>query len=117
MGIGCLRKVCPAAESSGRRSLGRCVNPKKYASIPVPALVIFANPHSQGAWVEANADASVKAATDAALTALTATQEQAVKEAVPTAHVIELPNANHFVFLSNETDVLREIGGFVAGLN
>jgi hypothetical protein len=33
------------------------------------------------------------------------------------AHVIELPNANHFVFLSNEAGVLREIGGFVAGLN
>jgi hypothetical protein len=93
------------------------MNPKKYASIPVPALVIFANPHSQGAWVDANTDPAVKAAIDAALTALTARQELAVKEAVPTAHVVELPNANHFVFLSNEADVLREVGGFVAGLN
>lgn len=31
--------------------------------------------------------------------------------------VVELPNANHFVFLSNEADVLREIRDFVAGLN
>jgi pimeloyl-ACP methyl ester carboxylesterase len=97
------------------------MNPtKKYASIPVPALVIFANPHSQGAWVEGNTDASIKAAADAsssALSALTARQEKAVREAVPTALVIELPKAHHFVFLSNEADVLREIGGFVAGLN
>jgi len=86
----------------------------------VPALVIFANPHSQGAWVEGNTDASIKAAADAsssALSALTARQEKAVREAVPTALVIELPKAHHFVFLSNEADVLREIGGFVAGLN
>ena len=34
---------------------------------------------------------------------------------MPTAHVVELPNANHFVFLSNEADVLREIRDFVAG--
>jgi pimeloyl-ACP methyl ester carboxylesterase len=36
---------------------------------------------------------------------------------LPTAHVVELPNASHFVFLSNEADVLREIRDFVAGLN
>jgi pimeloyl-ACP methyl ester carboxylesterase len=53
----------------------------------------------------------------AALAALTAKQEKAVKDAVPTAHVVELPNASHFVFLSNEADVLREIRDFVAGLN
>jgi hypothetical protein len=31
--------------------------------------------------------------------------------------VITLPNANHFVFLSNEDDVLREMRSFLAGLN
>lgn len=36
---------------------------------------------------------------------------------MPTARVVELPNASHFVFLSNEADVLREIRDFVAGLN
>ncbi len=97
------------------------MNPtKKYDRIPVPALVIFANPHSLGAWLDGNTDASVKAAADAAstaMTALVARQEKAVKDAVPTARVIELPHANHFVFLSHEADVLREIGSFVTGLN
>ena len=97
------------------------MNPtKKYASIPVPALVIFANPHSLGAWVEGNTDVSVRsalAASSTTLTALPARQEKAVKDAVPTAHVIELPHANHFVLLSNEADVLREMRSFLASLN
>jgi non-heme chloroperoxidase len=96
------------------------MTPAKYTNIPVPALVIFANPHSQGPWVERNTDASVRASANAysaALAALTAKQEKAVKDAVLTAYVVELPNANHFVFLSNEADVLREIRDFVAGLN
>jgi non-heme chloroperoxidase len=114
-------RVVRQRDLPGGAALGSLfMNPRKYASISVPALVIFANPHSQGAWVEGNSDASVKAAAAAystALAALTAKQEKAVKDAVPRAHVIELPNANHFVFLSNEADVLREIGGFVAALN
>jgi non-heme chloroperoxidase len=94
--------------------------PATYTSIPVPALVIFANPDSQGSWFERNTDPSVRALANsysAALTALTAKQVKAVKDAVPTAHVVELPNANHFVFLSNEADVLREIHAFLAHLN
>ena len=94
MGIGCQRKAYQA--------------------------IIFANPHSEGPWAERNTDASVRASANAysaALAALTAKQEKAVKDAVPTAHVVELPNASHFVFLSNEADVLREIRDFVAGLN
>jgi non-heme chloroperoxidase len=96
------------------------MNPRKYTSIPVPALLIFSNPHSQGAWVESSTDASVRAGADAysaALAALTDRQEKAVKDAVPAAHVVTLPGANHFVFLSNPADVLREIRGFLAGLN
>jgi pimeloyl-ACP methyl ester carboxylesterase len=94
--------------------------PKKYSDIPVPALVIFANPHGLGTWVDRNNDASVRAAADAysaALGRLTERQEKAIKDAVPAAHVITLPNANHFVFLSNEADVLREMRSFLAGLN
>jgi len=87
--------------------------PKKYTDIPVPALVIFANPHSLGTWVERNIDASGRAA----LAASVMRQEKAIKDAVPSAHLVELPNANHLVFLSDEADGLREMGRFVAGLN
>ncbi len=31
-------------------------------------------------------------------------------------HVIEMPGANHYVFITNEADVLRELGAFLGGL-
>ena len=93
---------------------------KKYTAIPVPALVIFANPHSQGIWVDKNADPSVQTAAkpySTALEALTQRQEKSVAEGVLSAHVIALPDANHYVFLSNEADVLREMRAFIARLH
>jgi non-heme chloroperoxidase len=90
---------------------------KKYTAIPVPALVIFANPHSQGIWVDKNADPSVQIAAktySTALEALTERQEKSVENGVSTAHVITLPGANHYVFLSNESEVLKDIDAFLA---
>ncbi len=90
---------------------------KKYSKIPVPALVIFANPHSQGTWVDANRDPAVQTAARAystALSALTKRQEKSVESGAPGAQVITLPGANHYVFLSNEADVLREMRAFLA---
>src|SRR6185437_3068894 len=92
---------------------------KKYTDIPVPALVIFANPHSLGTWVDDNTDPSVRTAAKAystALAALTERQEKAVENGMPTAHVVTLLGANHYVFLSNEADVLRKMRTFLAGL-
>lgn len=43
-------------------------------------------------------------------------QVAAFEHAMPKAHVVRLPTADHFVFRSNEADVLREIRAFVAGL-
>jgi non-heme chloroperoxidase len=93
---------------------------KKYTAIPVPALVIFANPHSQGIWVDENTDPSVQTAARAystALEALVERQEKSVGDGVPTAHVITVPGANHYVFLSNESEVLKDICAFIADLH
>jgi len=93
--------------------------PKKYTKIPVPAFIIFANPHSQGTWVDDN-NPSVRAAAKAyssALTPLTEKQKKAVQDGVPTAHVVTLPNAHHYVFLSNGTEVVREIRAFITDLH
>jgi pimeloyl-ACP methyl ester carboxylesterase len=92
---------------------------KKYTGIPVPALIVFANPHSQGTWVDGNTDRSVQTAAKAysrALVALTERQKKAVEDGVPTAHVVTVPGANHYIFLSNEADVLREMRVFLAGV-
>jgi non-heme chloroperoxidase len=93
---------------------------KKYTAIPVPALVIFANPHSQGTWFGENTDSSVQTAAktySTALEALTERQEKSVENGVPTAHVITLPGASHYVFLSNEAEVLKDIDLFLASLH
>ena len=90
---------------------------EKYSDIPVPALVIFANPHSLGTWVDDSSDPSVQNAAhaySAALAALTEGQEKAVENSVHMAHVITLSGANHYVFLANEMDVLREMRPFLA---
>ena len=92
---------------------------KKYAAIPVPALVIFAIPHDQGAWLKGSSDpALLEAAKNSAAMDMRVTESQAkaIEEAVPTARVVRLAGANHFVFLSNEADVLREMRIFLSGL-
>jgi hypothetical protein len=40
-----------------------------------------------------------------------------LRSGVPNARVVELVGANHYVFLSNEPDVLREVRPFLADLH
>jgi non-heme chloroperoxidase len=92
---------------------------KKYTAIPVPALVIFAVPHDQGPWIKNHPDPAVREAAKARSeeeVVLVEKQAQAFENGVPSAHVIRLAGAHHYVFLSNEADVLREIRAFVARL-
>jgi pimeloyl-ACP methyl ester carboxylesterase len=91
----------------------------KYTAIPVPALFVFANPHSLGTWVDHSTDPAVETKAKAystELAALTARQENAVQNGVPNAHVISLQHAHHYVYLSNEDDIVREIRAFVSAL-
>jgi pimeloyl-ACP methyl ester carboxylesterase len=92
---------------------------KKYTAIPVPALVIFAVPHDQGPWIKNHPDATVREAAKARSeeeVVLVEKQAKAFENGVPGAHVVRLPGAHHYVFLSNEADVLREMRAFLAGL-
>ena len=92
---------------------------KKYTDITVPALVIFAIPHDQGAWVDNSTDPAVREAAkaySAREVVLTERQAKAFENGVPTARVVRLPDAHHYVFLSNEADVLREMHSFLTGL-
>jgi non-heme chloroperoxidase len=93
---------------------------QKYTKIRVPSLFIFANPHSLGIWVDSSGDASVRSSAKVysdALASLTEKQEKAVQQGLPTARVITLHGANHYVFLSTETDVLRYVSAFLRQLN
>lgn len=92
---------------------------KKYTHIPAPALVIFAVPHDQGPWIKNHPDPAVREAAKARSAeevVLVEKQAKAFESGVPGAHIVRLSGAHHYVFLSNEVDVLREIRAFVATL-
>ncbi len=85
---------------------------QKYTRIPVPILAIFALPHDLGPAVSAAMSAQGEA-NDVKGEA----QAKAFETGLPTAHVVRIPRANHYVFLSNEADVLREMETFIGSLN
>jgi non-heme chloroperoxidase len=92
---------------------------KKFDNIRVPALVVFASPHGFGTWVDNNADPVIRRqAAEAAATSepLVERQIKAVEASIPRARIVRLPGANHYVYLSNEADVIREMRAFVRGL-
>ena len=43
-------------------------------------------------------------------------QAKAFETGLPNARVVRIARANHYVFLSNEADVLREMETFIASL-
>ena len=95
-------------------SLAILAGQQKYTDINVPSLVIYALPHSQGP--AAGNDPAARAAIEARDVAITGAQAKAFESGVPTARVVRLPNANHYVFRSNEADVLREMNAFLGSL-
>jgi non-heme chloroperoxidase len=88
---------------------------QKYSRMPVPILAIFAMPHDMGPAI--NNDKALRAKFDEQDRAWVGAQAAAFEKGVPTALVVRLPHANHFVFQSNEADVLREIQSFISGLH
>ncbi|HLJ16839.1 MAG TPA: alpha/beta hydrolase, partial [Bryobacteraceae bacterium] len=86
---------------------------KKYTAIHGPILAIYALPHDL-AQVSPN-DPAGRAAAEARDAAL-AEEAKAFETGVPSARIVRIPHANHFVFISNEADVLREVNAFLRGL-
>ncbi|HEY6248338.1 MAG TPA: hypothetical protein VI685_00160, partial [Candidatus Angelobacter sp.] len=84
---------------------------EKYTKITVPVLAIYAIPHS--GMPAMGRDAATVAAAEARDNAESEAQAKALEKGVPSAHVVRLPHANHFVFKSNESDVLREMNAFL----
>jgi non-heme chloroperoxidase len=86
---------------------------QKYTDIRVPVLAIFAVPHNLG---QTPGDPAARAAMEARDLARTGAQADAFEKGASSARVVRLPHADHYVFLSNEADVLREMNAFLAGL-
>lgn len=85
---------------------------QKYTRIPVPILSIYALPHDPGPMASAAMRAQTEA-NDLKGEALA----KAFEAGLPTARVVRIARANHYVFLSNEADVLREVDAFIAALH
>src|SRR5260370_29048536 len=85
---------------------------KKYTDIPVPALVIFAVLHDQGPWIKNHPDPAVREAAKARSdeeAVLVEKQAKAFENGVTSAPVLRLSGPNHYVFLTNQADVLLQI--------
>jgi pimeloyl-ACP methyl ester carboxylesterase len=84
---------------------------KQYVEIRTPALFLVSS-QSPGRWAETSTDPVISKQV-AGLRAILERQAKAIEDGVPSARVVRLPGANHYVFLSNEADVLREMRAFV----
>jgi pimeloyl-ACP methyl ester carboxylesterase len=82
----------------------------KYTDIEIPLLAIFASPHDPSNLPQLAADKKAEfIALDQARSAAQAKAFQKLKF----AKVVVLPNANHFVFFSNEQDVEKAMKDFL----
>ena len=88
---------------------------KKFAAIQGPVLAFIAAPQDLGPWFNTSADPEVRRIV-AQTQPAKETIAKAFEEGVPNAHVVRMPNVNHYVFLTKEADVLREMNTFIAAL-
>ena len=87
---------------------------EKYTSIPVPVLAIFACPHDWSRFFPN--DPGRRAARLAADTAGCSARAESFARGVPTARVVRIPNADHYVYPSNEPQVIDEMKKFLSTL-
>ena len=87
---------------------------ERFTSIPVPVLAIFACPHDWDPFFPN--DPQRKATRLAADTAQCNAQADALSRGVPSATVVRIAHADHYVHRSNEAQVTGEMTKFLASL-
>jgi non-heme chloroperoxidase len=90
---------------------------KEYSKIPVPVLTIYACPHNFDFDPELKNNPKLKSALTADNQFYCSRQADAFATGVPTARIVRIPNADHYVFRSNEQQVLGEMNAFLATLS
>jgi pimeloyl-ACP methyl ester carboxylesterase len=93
-----------------------------YSEIRVPVLAFVGYPELPQDQIRENhvtdaAERTIVEAVYGTYVGMTKNRIKRINRAAGGAHVVELWGADHFVFLSNESDVLREMRVFLAGLN
>ncbi len=88
---------------------------QKYTNISVPALAIYACPHN---WDRLPDDGSGRRAALIADDKVRCTAwADNFKHGVPGARIVIIPNADHYLYLTNEAQVVSEINVFLASLH
>lgn len=89
-------------------TLGVFTGTHKYSKLPVPVLGIVPFPRKP--------PPGFSAADDSAAAAKEKERLDSLQRDIPTAHIVRIPYADHYVWRTNEGDVLREIRGFLSQL-
>jgi len=85
----------------------------KYTEIKAPCLAIFAVPHDPNSNAIPVTDPAHRAAAAAADLERMTNLANAFAAGVPRAQVVRLRNANHYVYRSNEAEVIRAMNDFL----
>jgi non-heme chloroperoxidase len=105
-----------------RDALGAGVEKPDYARIRVPALALYGAPRK---WTEMMpgspefTDPEKRAAAERVVAYAASTRKymaDTFRSGVANSRVVEIPGASHYVFQTNEADVLREMRAFLASL-
>jgi pimeloyl-ACP methyl ester carboxylesterase len=89
---------------------------ERFTTIRAPALAIFADGENPGAVSGDDPQSRAQAVRQALMRRNKERQVEAFERQVPSARVVRIPHATHYVFRSNEADVLREMNAFIATL-
>jgi pimeloyl-ACP methyl ester carboxylesterase len=89
---------------------------ERFTTIRAPALVIFADGENLGPASGEDSQSRAQAVRQALMRRNKERQVAAFERQVPSARVVRIPHATHYVFRSNEADVLREMNTFIATL-
>ena len=84
---------------------------RKYTRINSPILTMFALPHERGIT-----DPAKRAEADERDLAFQGAMAKAFEKGLPSAKVVWIAHADHYIFRSNESDVIREMNVFIASL-
>jgi non-heme chloroperoxidase len=84
---------------------------QKYTHIDAPILAIYALPHERGIT-----DPAKRAEADQRDLDFQGAMAKAFEKGLPSAKVVWIAHADHYVFRSNEADVMRDMNSFIAGL-
>ena len=113
----------PKASQSVSEAIGKGQKKRDYSKIRIPVLAIFEFPITLSKLphpdVHPSENAEERTAVDAFNRATAAYVQRWMDNltgGVPGARFVDLPGAGHFIFLTRESEVLKEVHRFVAGL-